>query len=218
MAKVKHILTGIRLALLLLVGLGIVACEGIGNGGLTVTPASIDMWGSDNAVTFTVVRDADATPNETYEWWVNDDSLGSVTPGTGDQVLYFRTAKTGDNYVFVRDVARASVLASSLESVSRGDRLDVPAFNIATGGETTENSDYLTTITVSDYTSGIVRLNLGANGGSPNTNLSANGVYTEVIKATGSTSTFGIYSQALSTPLFIGSIDNVSVKRKLLNS
>src|SRR5690606_18591760 len=41
-------------------------------------------------------------------------------------------------YVFVRDVARANVLASTA-AVSRGDRLDVPAFNIATGTETTVN-------------------------------------------------------------------------------
>ncbi|HRP09320.1 MAG TPA: GDP-mannose 4,6-dehydratase [Gemmatimonadales bacterium] len=39
----------------------------------------------------------------------------------------------------MKDVARASVLASSLADVSRGDRLDVPAFNIATGTETTVN-------------------------------------------------------------------------------
>ena len=39
----------------------------------------------------------------------------------------------------MRDVARASVLAASRADVSRGARLDVPAFNIATGTETTVN-------------------------------------------------------------------------------
>ena len=42
------------------------------------------------------------------------------------------------DYVFVKDVARANLLAASA-SVSRGDRLDVPAFNIATGHETSVN-------------------------------------------------------------------------------
>jgi UDP-glucose 4-epimerase len=42
------------------------------------------------------------------------------------------------DYVFVRDVARANLLAGSAV-VSRGDRLDVPAFNIATGRETSVN-------------------------------------------------------------------------------
>lgn len=42
------------------------------------------------------------------------------------------------DYVFVRDVARANLLAGSV-NVSRGDRLDVPAFNIGTGSETTVN-------------------------------------------------------------------------------
>ena len=42
------------------------------------------------------------------------------------------------DYVFVKDVARANVLAATV-AVSRGDRLDVPAFNIATGRETSVN-------------------------------------------------------------------------------
>lgn len=42
------------------------------------------------------------------------------------------------DYVFVRDVARANVLAGTA-AVSRGDRLDVPAFNIGTGRETSVN-------------------------------------------------------------------------------
>lgn len=42
------------------------------------------------------------------------------------------------DYVFVRDVARANLLAGSAV-VSRGDRLDVPAFNIGTRTETTVN-------------------------------------------------------------------------------
>jgi UDP-glucose 4-epimerase len=42
------------------------------------------------------------------------------------------------DYVFVRDVARANLLAGTV-SVSRGDRLDVPAFNIGTGRETSVN-------------------------------------------------------------------------------
>jgi UDP-glucose 4-epimerase len=42
------------------------------------------------------------------------------------------------DYVFVRDVACANLLAGSV-TVSRGDRLDVPAFNIGTGRETSVN-------------------------------------------------------------------------------
>jgi UDP-glucose 4-epimerase len=42
------------------------------------------------------------------------------------------------DYVFVKDVARANLLAAGV-AVSRGDRLDVPAFNIATGIETSVN-------------------------------------------------------------------------------
>ncbi|HEY4100269.1 MAG TPA: NAD-dependent epimerase/dehydratase family protein [Gemmatimonadales bacterium] len=42
------------------------------------------------------------------------------------------------DYVFVGDVARANLLAADV-AVSRGDRLDVPAFNIATGTETSVN-------------------------------------------------------------------------------
>jgi UDP-glucose 4-epimerase len=42
------------------------------------------------------------------------------------------------DYVFVKDVARANLLAASV-AVSRGDRLDVPAFNVATGRETSVN-------------------------------------------------------------------------------
>lgn len=43
------------------------------------------------------------------------------------------------DYVYVGDVARANFLAGSVE-VTRGDRLDVPAFNIATGAETSVNA------------------------------------------------------------------------------
>ncbi len=42
------------------------------------------------------------------------------------------------DYVFVKDVARANLLAATV-AVSRGERLDVPAFNIATGRETSVN-------------------------------------------------------------------------------
>lgn len=42
------------------------------------------------------------------------------------------------DYVYVKDVARANLLAGSV-AVSRGDRLDVPAFNIGTGRETSVN-------------------------------------------------------------------------------
>jgi hypothetical protein len=104
MAKVKHILTGIRLAFLLAIAvIGLVACDATNVERLTVTPSHVDLWDSDNAVTISVVPDSASTSNGPYEWWVNDDSLGSVVPESGDQVLYFRTAKTGDNYVFVRD-------------------------------------------------------------------------------------------------------------------
>lgn len=58
----------------------------------------------------------------------------------GQPITIFGDGEQTRDYVFVRDVARASVLASSRASVSRGDRLDVPAFNIATGTETTVNA------------------------------------------------------------------------------
>ena len=50
----------------------------------------------------------------------------------------FGDGKQTRDYVFVKDVARANLLAGSV-SVSRGDRLDVPAFNIGTGRETSVN-------------------------------------------------------------------------------
>ena len=56
----------------------------------------------------------------------------------GKPLTIFGDGEQTRDYVFVRDVARANVLASSA-AVSRGDRLDVPAFNIATGSETSVN-------------------------------------------------------------------------------
>jgi UDP-glucose 4-epimerase len=53
-------------------------------------------------------------------------------------VTIFGDGKQTRDYVFVRDVARANLLAGSV-AVSRGDRLDVPAFNIGTGRETSVN-------------------------------------------------------------------------------
>ncbi len=58
----------------------------------------------------------------------------------GQPITIFGDGEQTRDYVFVRDVARASVLASSLASVSRGAQLDVPAFNIATGTETSVNA------------------------------------------------------------------------------
>ena len=56
----------------------------------------------------------------------------------GNPITIFGDGEQTRDYVFVGDVARANVLASTAE-VSRGDRLDVPAFNVATGTETTVN-------------------------------------------------------------------------------
>lgn len=56
----------------------------------------------------------------------------------GEGLTIFGDGEQTRDYVFVKDVARASVLASSV-GVSRGAHLDVPAFNIATGTETTVN-------------------------------------------------------------------------------
>ncbi len=56
----------------------------------------------------------------------------------GQPLTIFGDGTQTRDYVFVRDVAHANLLAGSA-AVSRGDRLDVPAFNIATGGETSVN-------------------------------------------------------------------------------
>ncbi len=58
----------------------------------------------------------------------------------GQPLTIFGDGEQTRDYVFVRDVARANLLAGSLASVSRGDRLDVPAFNVATGTQTTVNA------------------------------------------------------------------------------
>lgn len=50
----------------------------------------------------------------------------------------FGDGKQTRDYVFVKDVARANLLAGTV-NVARGDRLDVPAFNIGTGRETSVN-------------------------------------------------------------------------------
>lgn len=56
----------------------------------------------------------------------------------GQPLTIFGDGTQTRDYVFVRDVAQANLRAGSA-SVSRGDRLDVPAFNIATGRETSVN-------------------------------------------------------------------------------
>lgn len=56
----------------------------------------------------------------------------------GKPLKIFGDGKQTRDYVFVRDVARANLLAATVP-VSRGDRLDVPAFNVATGVETSVN-------------------------------------------------------------------------------
>jgi len=56
----------------------------------------------------------------------------------GEPLTIFGDGNQTRDYVYVKDVARANLLAASA-SVSRGDRLDVPAFNIATGRETSVN-------------------------------------------------------------------------------
>jgi UDP-glucose 4-epimerase len=58
----------------------------------------------------------------------------------GQPLTIFGDGEQTRDYVFVGDVARASVLASERASVQWGDRLDVPAFNVATGTETTVNA------------------------------------------------------------------------------
>jgi|CXWL01.1.fsa_nt_gi UDP-glucose 4-epimerase len=58
----------------------------------------------------------------------------------GQPLTIFGDGTQTRDYVFVRDVARANYLAGSGSApVSRGDRLDVPAYNIATGRETSVN-------------------------------------------------------------------------------
>lgn len=56
----------------------------------------------------------------------------------GKPLTIFGDGKQTRDYVFVKDVARAN-LAAGTAKVSRGDRLDTPAFNIATGFETSVN-------------------------------------------------------------------------------
>ena len=56
----------------------------------------------------------------------------------GKPLTVFGDGTQTRDYVFVGDVARANLLAGTVP-VSRGDRLDVPAFNIATGREISVN-------------------------------------------------------------------------------
>ncbi|MEP6590082.1 MAG: NAD-dependent epimerase/dehydratase family protein [Gemmatimonadota bacterium] len=56
----------------------------------------------------------------------------------GQPLTIFGDGTQTRDYVFVKDVARANLLAGQV-TVSRGDRLDVPAFNIGTARETTVN-------------------------------------------------------------------------------
>ncbi len=56
----------------------------------------------------------------------------------GQPLTIFGDGTQTRDYVFVRDVARANLLAGTA-SVSYGNRLDIPAFNIATGRETSVN-------------------------------------------------------------------------------
>ncbi len=56
----------------------------------------------------------------------------------GKPLTVFGDGTQTRDYVFVKDVARANLLAASA-SITRGTRLDGPAFNIATGKETTVN-------------------------------------------------------------------------------
>lgn len=56
----------------------------------------------------------------------------------GQPLTIFGDGKQTRDYVFVKDVARANLVAASVP-VSWGDRLDTPAFNIATGQETSVN-------------------------------------------------------------------------------
>lgn len=56
----------------------------------------------------------------------------------GEPLTVYGDGRQTRDYVFVRDVARANLLAADV-AVSRGDRLDVSAFNIATGRETSVN-------------------------------------------------------------------------------
>lgn len=57
----------------------------------------------------------------------------------GKPLTIFGDGNQTRDYVYVRDVARANLLAGTA-AVSRGDRLDVPAFNIGTGTETSVNA------------------------------------------------------------------------------
>ncbi len=56
----------------------------------------------------------------------------------GKPLTIFGDGTQTRDYVYVKDVARANLLAASAP-VSRGSRLDGPAFNIGTGRETTVN-------------------------------------------------------------------------------
>ena len=56
----------------------------------------------------------------------------------GKPLTIFGDGTQTRDYVFVKDVARANLLAANVP-VSRGNRLDGPAFNIGTGHETTVN-------------------------------------------------------------------------------
>ncbi len=56
----------------------------------------------------------------------------------GQPLTIFGDGRQTRDYVFVGDVARANLLAATVP-VTRGDRLDIPAFNIGTGRETSVN-------------------------------------------------------------------------------
>jgi UDP-glucose 4-epimerase len=56
----------------------------------------------------------------------------------GRPLTIFGDGQQTRDYVFVKDVARANLLAGTV-AVTRGDRLDIPAFNIGTGRETSVN-------------------------------------------------------------------------------
>ena len=93
-----------------IVVLALSGCDtGTTTGSLIVTPSYVVMSDSTNSVSImlTVVTSTNYGGGEfsgqLYEWRVDDATLGGVYHSAGNQAMYVRTAKNGEQYVYVKD-------------------------------------------------------------------------------------------------------------------